>query len=198
MEFGGQHQIVPMHHFLDPGAAKHLGRGSALHPADPGQLGRREVALPARELGPVAIGQHDERPGFKDPFHLLDPGREQALPFGQHRFRSTCIYHHRTFFSRLHHFVRLSSAFVVVPGGIGTTLETMMIWQLCQVRHVPHLPLIFVGEMWKELVDWGREHMVKAERALASSEDMDIPRCVNTVEEAIEIIREDLERFRAA
>lgn len=108
------------------------------------------------------------------------------------------VYHHRTFFSRLHHFVRLSSAFVVVPGGIGTTLETMMIWQLCQVRHVPHLPLIFVGEMWKDLVVWGREHMVKADRALASSDDMYIPRCVDTVEQAVEIIRQDLERFRAA
>ena len=96
MEFGGQHQIVPMHHFLDPGAADRLGRSGALHAADPGQLGRREIALTARELGPVAIGQHDERPGFKDPFHLLDPGREQALPFGQHRFRRTRLHHHGT------------------------------------------------------------------------------------------------------
>lgn len=41
---------------------------------------------------------------------------------------------HRTFFSRLHHVVLLSHAFVVVPGGIGTTLEALMIWQLLQVR----------------------------------------------------------------
>jgi predicted Rossmann-fold nucleotide-binding protein len=32
-------------------------------------------------------------------------------------------YEHRTFFSRLHHFVLLSDALVVVPGGIGTALE---------------------------------------------------------------------------
>ena len=38
------------------------------------------------------------------------------------------VYRHRTFFSRLHHFVRLSSAFVVLPGGIGSTLEAMMVW----------------------------------------------------------------------
>ncbi|MFQ5679811.1 MAG: LOG family protein [Gemmatimonadota bacterium] len=120
------------------------------------------------------------------------PTEEEPNPFVEK------VYRHRTFFSRLHHFVRLSSAFVVVPGGIGTTLETMMIWQLCQVRHVRGLPLIFVGEMWKDLVVWGRQHMLGAERPLASPQDMDIPHCVETVEEAIEIVREDLERFRAA
>lgn len=108
------------------------------------------------------------------------------------------LYRHRTFFSRLHHFVRLSSAFVVVPGGIGTTLETMMIWQLCQVRHIRELPLIFIGEMWKELVKWGKRHMRDSERPLASPGDLDIPRCVQDVDEAVAIIREDLERFHSA
>src|SRR3954462_12100422 len=32
-------------------------------------------------------------------------------------------YEHRNFFSRLHHFMIISDAFVVVPGGIGTLLE---------------------------------------------------------------------------
>ena len=50
------------------------------------------------------------------------------------------IFEHRTFFSRLHHFVMLSNAFVVVPGGIGTSLETLMIWQLLQVRKLYDTP----------------------------------------------------------
>lgn len=99
-------------------------------------------------------------------------------------------YMHRTFFSRLHHFVRLSDAFVVMPGGIGTTLEALMIWQLCQVRHVRHMPLVLVGEMWRDLVTWGREHMLDGSRALADAEDLEIPRCVDSVEEAIAIVRE--------
>ncbi len=41
---------------------------------------------------------------------------------------------HETFFTRLHQFVITSDAFVVTPGGIGTVLETMMIWQLLQVQ----------------------------------------------------------------
>ena len=43
-------------------------------------------------------------------------------------------YAYRTVFSRLHHFVLLSDAFVVVSGDIGTVLELAMIWQLLQVR----------------------------------------------------------------
>ena len=107
------------------------------------------------------------------------------------------IYRHRTFFSRLHHFVRLSSAFIVVPGGLGTMLETAMIWQLCQVKHVSGIPLIFLGEMWEDLVAWARRHMLGGERNLASPQDLDIPICVPTVAEAVEIIRKDLERFSA-
>jgi uncharacterized protein (TIGR00725 family) len=49
-------------------------------------------------------------------------------------------FEHRTFFTRLHHFVLASDAFVVAPGGIGTVLETTMIWQLLQVKHLEHTP----------------------------------------------------------
>jgi predicted Rossmann-fold nucleotide-binding protein len=38
-----------------------------------------------------------------------------------------------------------SDAFIVAPGGIGTVLETMMIWQLLQVKHLQDTPLILVG-----------------------------------------------------
>jgi len=44
--------------------------------------------------------------------------------------RVTEAFEHDTFFTRLHHFVLVSDAFVVVPDGIGTVLETMMVWQL--------------------------------------------------------------------
>ena len=68
-------------------------------------------------------------------------------------------YEHETFFTRLHHFVIASDAFVVTPGGIGTVLEMFMIWQLLQVRHVDNVPLILVGRMWKGLVEWARTSM---------------------------------------
>jgi predicted Rossmann-fold nucleotide-binding protein len=64
----------------------------------------------------------------------------------------------------------------------------MMVWQLLQVRHVSDTPLIFVGRMWEELVDWGRKFMLDERGQLASPEDFDIPACVNTAGEVIEII----------
>src|SRR5437899_1634693 len=97
------------------------------------------------------------------------PFEQDVNPFVEQAFE------HQTFFTRLHHFVLVSDAFVVVPGGIGTVLETMMIWQLLQVRHVHDTPLILVGKMWAELVDWGRKHLLNPQLPLASADDLAIP-----------------------
>jgi hypothetical protein len=102
---------------------------------------------------------------------------------------------HGTFFTRLHHFVLASDAFVVVPGGIGTVLEATMIWQLLQVRHLNDTPLIFVGKMWADLVDWAKKHMLAVDPPLASPKDMTIPRCLETADEAIGVIREHHARW---
>jgi uncharacterized protein (TIGR00730 family) len=102
----------------------------------------------------------------------------------------TEAFEHRTFFTRLHQFVLASDAFVVAPGGLGTVLETMMIWQLLQVKHIEETPLILVGKMWPGLVEWARSSMLSAEAPLASVEDMTIPRCAATADEAIVILRE--------
>jgi predicted Rossmann-fold nucleotide-binding protein len=108
------------------------------------------------------------------------------------------IYHHRTFFSRLHHFVRLSSAFIVVRGGIGTMLETALVWQLLQVRHVDDTPLILIGDMWKDLVAWSKQHMLGSDPNLAGPDDLAIPLCVPDVEAACALIAERKAVFDAA
>src|SRR5262245_40663671 len=74
------------------------------------------------------------------------PFEQEVNPFVEQAFE------HKTFFSRLHHFVLTSDAFVVTPGGIGTVLELMLIWQLLQVKHVYGTHLILVGKMWAELM----------------------------------------------
>ena len=103
----------------------------------------------------------------------------------------TQAFEHKTFFTRLHHFVLTSDAFVVAPGGIGTVLETLMVWQLLQVHHLRDMPLILVGPMWPELVDWARRHMVDGPIALASPEDMDIPECVADADAAIARLKDE-------
>jgi uncharacterized protein (TIGR00730 family) len=118
------------------------------------------------------------------------------LPFEQESNAFVAqVFEHRTFFTRLHHFVLASDAFVVVPGGIGTVLEAMMVWQLLQVGHIARMPLIFVGRMWSDLVQWARDHLLDARLELASPADLAIPRCVATGSEAIELIRADHERW---
>jgi predicted Rossmann-fold nucleotide-binding protein len=82
-------------------------------------------------------------------------------------------------------FVLTSDAFVVVPGGIGTVLELMMIWQLLQVKQISGTPLILVGKMWAGLVDWARSELLRPELQLANLNDMTIPQCVDTADEAI-------------
>jgi uncharacterized protein (TIGR00730 family) len=96
---------------------------------------------------------------------------------------------HRTFFSRLHHFVLMSDAFVVVPGGIGTALEALMIWQLLQVRKLNDTPLIMVGAMWSELIEWTKKYMLRPDFPLISPADASIPTCVTTVEETVVLLQ---------
>ena len=110
----------------------------------------------------------------------------------------TQAFTHRTFFSRLHHFMIASDAFVVTPGGIGSLLELSLAWQLLQVHHLYNTPLILVGKMWEGLVDWARKSMLMEGNELASAEDFQIPRCVNTIEEAVTIIRENRAAWLAA
>ena len=50
----------------------------------------------------------------------------------------------------------MSDAFVVTPGGIGSLLELSLVWQLLQVRNLYNTPLILVGKMWADLVEWAR------------------------------------------
>jgi len=112
------------------------------------------------------------------------PFEQEVNPFVEQAFE------HQTFFTRLHQFVLMSDAFIVAPGGIGTVLESTMIWQLLQVRHLHDTPLIFAGQMWKGLVDWATQMMLRPGFELAGAEDMKIPRCVDNAEQAIAIVRE--------
>src|SRR3954452_16217358 len=96
------------------------------------------------------------------------PGRSVGvrieLPFEQDTIAFVGeLYRHKTFFSRLHQFMIASDAFVVVPGGIGSLLEMAMVWQLLQVSQLHRTPLILVGTMWVELVEWARANMLRAD-----------------------------------
>jgi len=176
--------------------------------AQPGSFVYEEVRYLARELsamgcdivtggGPGLMQAANEGASeVKIPEKDRSLGIRIELPFEQevNPFVDE-VFEHKTFFSRLHHFVLVSDAFVVVPGGIGTVLETCMIWQLLQVRHVQNTPLILIGKMWSELMEWAKIHMLRPELPLVNPEDLSIPRCMSTADEAISLIREHHARW---
>jgi len=117
------------------------------------------------------------------------PFEQSVNPFVEQGFE------HENFFTRLHHFVLASDAFIVAPGGIGTVLEAMMIWQLLQVHHLEKMPFLMVGRMWPGLVAWARDEMLSFEPPLANAEDFALPQCLPDADAAIAVIREHHARW---
>jgi uncharacterized protein (TIGR00730 family) len=136
--------------------------------------------MQAANEGAASVGAPEGSMGIR----VELPFEQDVNPFVEQAFT------HKTFFTRLHHFVIASDAFVVVPGGIGTVLETLMIWQLLQVRHVDNVPLILVGKMWKGLVEWASASMLDPRLQLANPADLKIPQCLDTADEAIAVVRD--------
>ena len=101
---------------------------------------------------------------------------------------------HKRFSSRLDEFIRLSHAVVVAPGGIGTLLELMYVWQLLQLDTIEPRPFILMGrEYWGGLLEWMRAMPV--ERRLADARDLERVYVVDRPEEALEIIRDSHASF---
>ncbi|MET0658567.1 MAG: LOG family protein [Steroidobacteraceae bacterium] len=131
--------------------------------------------------------------------HVQTIGIRIALPFEQRPNPYVDeLFEHQTFFTRLHHFVLMSDAYIIAPGGIGTVLESVMIWQLLQVRHLKDVPLIFAGQMWPGLVEWAKQSMLLPGLELAGEQDLQIPRCVPGADEAITLVREHFTRWQGA
>ena len=175
----------------------------------PGSFGYEETKRAARTLAAMGCDiVTGGGPGLMQAANegaAAAPGRSRSygirvqLPFEQdvNAFVAEA-FEHRTFFTRLHQFVLVSDAFIVTPGGIGTVLEMLMIWQLLQVRHLENTPLVLVGKMWPGLVAWARASMLSTDPPLASPKDLAIPVCVANADQAIASIRRHHATWRAA
>lgn len=137
---------------------------------------------------------------------LADPDgtRQQSvgirveLPFEQDvNAFVTDAFEHKTFFTRLHHFALVSDAFIVTPGGIGTVLETLMVWQLLQVRHLHDTPLILAGQFWDGLIDWTKAVMLNPDAPLVSPQDLAIPQILPDGPAIVRAVREHHARWTA-
>jgi len=91
------------------------------------------------------------------------------------------------FSKRLDNFIHLSNVVVVAPGGVGTTLELMYIWQLVQVEHSCNIPIILVGDTWKGFIDWVKKGPLK--NKLLNKEDIDLLYMTKNKNGAMKIIK---------
>ena len=149
--------------------------------------------------GPGLMQAANEGVRLADPdgTHQKSVGIRVELPFEQDvNAFVTEAFEHKTFFTRLHHFVLVSDAFVVTPGGIGTVLETLMVWQLLQVRHLRDTPLILAGHFWDGLLDWAKGAMLRPDALLASPEDLTIPQVLADGPAIVRAVREHHERWQ--
>ena len=97
------------------------------------------------------------------------------------------------FSKRLDEFMRLSNVVVVAPGGIGTLLELVYTWQLLQVNHMDHIPVILIGEQWKRLIDWMKKNLLR--HRYIKAKDLDLVFPVKDNKGAMEIIEESLQLY---
>ena len=89
----------------------------------------------------------------------------------------------RHFFARKYMFVKIATAYVVMPGGFGTLDELLEALTLIQTGKSPKIPLILVGsDFWGGMLDWFRDRLVTEK--MINPEDMDLisviddPECV--------------------
>lgn len=102
--------------------------------------------------------------------------------------------HHQKFSSRLDDFIRLSNSVVVTPGGIGTVLEFMFVWQLIQVKHIPPRPIILMDrKFWAGFLEWMKG--LPLERRLLNKDDFDVIKVVDTPEEVCELLKPHYQEF---
>jgi uncharacterized protein (TIGR00730 family) len=102
---------------------------------------------------------------------------------------------HKRFSSRLDEFMRLSHAVIVAPGGIGTLLELMYVWQLLQVGMIEPRPVILLGRaFWSGLVAWMRDQQLQ--KGFIGAHDLDHVHLVDSPREVVKVIRAAVEDYR--
>jgi uncharacterized protein (TIGR00730 family) len=92
------------------------------------------------------------------------------------------------FFIRKVMFVKYASAYIIMPGGLGTLDELFEAATLVQTQRIKPLPIILVGsDFWSGLMDWIRNHMLKTSKLCP--EDMDIFQIIDSPEEIVKTIK---------
>ena len=93
----------------------------------------------------------------------------------------------RHFFARKYMFVKLATAYVVLPGGYGTLDELMEALTLVQTGKTRRMPIILVcSDFWRGMLDW-LQNVLVAEGMIAP-EDMELIQVIDEPSEVVDAI----------
>jgi uncharacterized protein (TIGR00730 family) len=126
----------------------------------------------ALEAGVASIGLNIELP------------EEQALnPYTT----KSIVFHH--FFVRKVMLVKYATAFVMMPGGLGTLDELSEVLTLMQTHKIKPFPVVlFDSKYWKGFLEW--LHSQTLARGFVSEGDFDLLRVCDTPDEAIQTVQQ--------
>jgi hypothetical protein len=97
------------------------------------------------------------------------------------------------FFVRKVMLVKYATAFVIMPGGLGTLDELTEILTLVQTRKIRPFPVILFGsDYWNGFLDWLRDCALV--RGFISEQDFDLLRLCDDTDTVIETVRRWYER----
>jgi hypothetical protein len=93
----------------------------------------------------------------------------------------------RYFFVRKVMLVKYASAFIFMPGGLGTLDELTEVLTLIQTHKIKPFPVILVDSAyWKGLLDWMKKTILA--QGLITEDDMKLLCVCDTVDEAVEAV----------
>ncbi|MCJ7744245.1 MAG: TIGR00730 family Rossman fold protein, partial [Dehalococcoidales bacterium] len=126
----------------------------------------------AREAGVTSIGLNIDLPEEQ----ACNPYANRSITF-------------RHFFVRKVMLVKYTSAFVIMPGGLGTLDELTEVLTLIQTHKIKPFPVIlFDSQFWKGFLDWLRSPVLA--NGYVSEEDFNLLRVCDTPDAVIEAVQQ--------
>jgi len=111
------------------------------------------------------------------------PSEQSQNPYTTQAIR----FHH--FFARKVMLVKYATAFVIMPGGLGTLDELSEVITLIQTEKIEPFPVIlFKTDYWHGLMSWMENNALA--RGFISPEDMDLLRACDDPDQVVEVVQE--------
>ena len=125
----------------------------------------------ARKAGAASIGLNIELPTEQ----VINPYITKSISF-----------HH--FFVRKVMLVKYATAFIIMPGGLGTLDELTEVLTLMQTHKIRPFPVVlFNSQYWKGFLDWLKSSVLV--REFISESDLNLLRVCDRVDEVIEAVQ---------